>query len=1280
MKKRLLSVFLCLCMMLTMVPAALAVDDQDSPDTQTTQTEENTQEASGSLPAADENGLIKLENDVTLTKTYEVPTGSSAVLDLNGHTITINADVVGITVKGENTKLTIQDSGDNGTITRGSSCSTAYTSGILEVNDGGTIEMNAGTIDAVYNEEDKSNNTGWYGVTVFNDSTFVMNGGKINAGWAAAATNGTNTTTSSTYGNNAKIIINDGTLTSSSDYAIYAPAQDGVTTINGGTIMGYWGAIQLKRGTLDISGGTFENNGVSSVTKPDDQHDGTTPDHAAAISLTSDYGAISATIRGGTFTTQNGNDVIKVTEKSANKVDVSIIGGTFSNDISQYLKTGYVCTKEGAYYVVAPLGVENAAAESGGVYYETLSKAIEGAGNAQTITLLKNVQENVTIPAGKSLCLDLNGKTLTETTAMVVQGTLTIQDRTAVSDPVVGSDYEDVSYTSGVIINTGNGDGIVVQSGGSLNLESGKVKATGNCGIYVLGNQAPESSVETGKEPYNSQLVMTGGYIEAPEFGAAAAGRGAKLSIQDGVIVAHNNAAVAGNGTNSSERYDGGTAIEISGGTIISHITSSGYIACGVYHPQKGSLTISGGTIYADGGVGVLMRGGTLEMTNGTVIATGTASGKVGDSREVQNCYGVQLDGKSSYYDHANTKIEISGGAISSDATVENVNKIDAEENSVTISGGYFTSDPSGYIADGCAALPSTEEGYAFMVGEMQGPVVEDVEPAAGVPVVDVSEIAEKDKEKAKEVAQSVQDNGVLAAAANSVLDKVTEDQVEAAGEALKDSGVSVDGPINTYVQTYLNVTPTAYNESSFTLDIQPMYRVVASTAESASEIKVIDEVTEGANAVALEGSEKPLDIQTMTVSITLPTNFVASETQNVYVQHKDYEYEAQVKKEGEQQEATYIATFTNPHGFSVFTITTESAAVAEVNGNRYTSFQAAVDATGDNGTVKVLNANAALNATISGSSKTIYVENGTDESITVTINGTTKTIAQNQSETFTYTHSSSSGTTRYSVEVRGTTGGTVTASPTRAAKGATVTLTVRADEGYQLDGLTVTDSKGGTVKLTDKGSGTYTFTMPASKVTVQATFTQNQSGTLPFTDVKTGDWFYEAVQYVYDKGMMTGVSADRFAPASTTTRGMIVTILYRLENEPAVSGDLPFTDVESGAWYADAVAWAAANDIVNGTSATTFAPNSPITREQMATMLYRFAQYKGMDAVTLQENLTGYPDGDQVSDYAIPAMNWAVGQGLIAGMENGTLVPQGSATRAQVATILMRFCENVMQ
>ncbi|MEI3310906.1 MAG: S-layer homology domain-containing protein [Evtepia gabavorous] len=184
---------------------------------------------------------------------------------------------------------------------------------------------------------------------------------------------------------------------------------------------------------------------------------------------------------------------------------------------------------------------------------------------------------------------------------------------------------------------------------------------------------------------------------------------------------------------------------------------------------------------------------------------------------------------------------------------------------------------------------------------------------------------------------------------------------------------------------------------------------------------------------------------------------------------------------------------------------------------------------------------------------------------------------------------------------------------------------------------------------------------------------------TEPFADVSRGDWFYEAVQYVYDKGMMTGVSADRFAPASTTTRGMIVTILYRLENEPAVSGGSAFTDVENGAWYADAVAWAAANDIVNGTSATTFAPNSPITREQMAAILYRYAAYKGYD-VSQKADLSGYTDAASISGYAKDALAWANAQKLITGVTDTTLNPQGSATRAQVATILMRLCETVVK
>ena len=260
--------------------------------------------------------------------------------------------------------------------------------------------------------------------------------------------------------------------------------------------------------------------------------------------------------------------------------------------------------------------------------------------------------------------------------------------------------------------------------------------------------------------------------------------------------------------------------------------------------------------------------------------------------------------------------------------------------------------------------------------------------------------------------------------------------------------------------------------------------------------------------------------------------------------------------------------------------------------------------------------------------------------------------------------------TTKYTLSFD-TNGGSAIAKVTKE-KGTTVDLGqyVPTREGYTFAGWYSDEA------LTQK----VTSVKLNGNTTVYAKWTENAvTPTLPFTDVKSGDWFYEAVQYVYDKGMMTGVSADRFAPASTTTRGMIVTILYRLENEPAVSGDLPFTDVESGAWYADAVAWAAANDIVNGTSATTFAPNSPITREQMAAILYRYAAYKGYD-VSQKADLSGYTDAASISGYAKDALAWANAQKLITGVTDTTLNPQGSATRAQVATILMRLCETVVK
>ena len=268
-----------------------------------------------------------------------------------------------------------------------------------------------------------------------------------------------------------------------------------------------------------------------------------------------------------------------------------------------------------------------------------------------------------------------------------------------------------------------------------------------------------------------------------------------------------------------------------------------------------------------------------------------------------------------------------------------------------------------------------------------------------------------------------------------------------------------------------------------------------------------------------------------------------------------------------------------------------------------------------------------------------------------------------------------------YRIDIPAAEGGTVTADPAAAKAGATVTLTATPDEGYAVGTITVTDRFGDAVKVTENADGTYTFTMPNGQVTVKATFveTEEPAPAEPFPDVDENDWFYDEVVYVYENGLMNGVENNQFAPNTATNRAMLATILYRLAGEPAVSGDLPFTDVAAGTWYTDAVLWAAQNGIVNGLGENTFAPMNTLTREQLVTMLYRYAEAKGYD-VSASADLSGYPDAGQVQDYAQPAMAWAVAENIIQGMEDGTLKPAGNASRAQIATILMRFCEDVAQ
>lgn len=264
-----------------------------------------------------------------------------------------------------------------------------------------------------------------------------------------------------------------------------------------------------------------------------------------------------------------------------------------------------------------------------------------------------------------------------------------------------------------------------------------------------------------------------------------------------------------------------------------------------------------------------------------------------------------------------------------------------------------------------------------------------------------------------------------------------------------------------------------------------------------------------------------------------------------------------------------------------------------------------------------------------------------------------------------------------YRIDVTTTEGGTVDKDPAAAKAGETVTLTPAPEEGYQVGTVTVTDRFGDAVEVTENADGTYTFTMPNGQVKVAVTFVESQPEPLPFTDVNEGDWFHDAVRYVYDNGLMDGVGDGQFAPNATTTRAQLVTILYRLAGEPDVSGQSDFTDVAAGQWYTDAVLWAAEKGIVNGISDTEFAPSGDLTREQLATILYRYAEGMGYD-VSTQADLSGFPDAGDIQSYATEALSWAVAEGLLQGFEDDSLQPGGTATRAQIATILMRFCETV--
>lgn len=997
-------------------------------------------------------------------------------------------------------------------------------------------------------------------------------------------------------------ITGNGTLDAKKDdcYAVDVQDETAKATLENGTFVGNITTVYVFEGTLVVKDGSYSIKQLNS--------NGVQNQYGLTINCyDQNYknGTAKVLITGGTFA-------------HFNPVD-NAAEGTGTN----FATSGYETVEGTDGLYTAQVKSDNAAAIDD-VQYATLADAVAAANNGDTVTLLKNTVEDVVIPAGKTITLDLNGKKLTNKTGHTItveQGaTLTINGEGTV---------DNVTHQKTTIYNKGT----VTLNGGTYDRSKEDGIKDSNTYYTLLnhGTMTVANVTVNNKGGYSS--LFENGYFDYSK---------SKDGIDNPTLTIESGTFTGGINT---VKNDDGAKMTINGG-IFTNYAQSAFQNHNIATINGG--TFNGATVYAILNCGATCSSGDAPDQHQLTITGGNFNGKIykgGDSK----------DGKTHY-----------------------------DIGSISISGGYFTTDPSAYVASGYVAGTSDVSGYSYKVVEKTNTGSIIVKPAVAEPEVNVSDkISESDKAKVEDAAKSVEVPTLGAAAGDKVAAISKTD-----AESLVAEAPNLQNP-TLYVQTALKVEPTAYNAENKTLalEITPQYRVVASTATTADEIKL------DKNAQVVQDYQ-PMNITKATVvTMELPDGFAVDNGAKLSIQHTKsngtVEYYTGTVTE---QNGKHLLTFTT-NGFSPFVISVPAASIGE---NVYPTLQAAVEnVKNNNETIKL--AKDVDEATVVTVAKSIKFTVNTDgkkfdaaKNIVAGSNTTVKVTGESSPYTYEFTYTkpssggssggSSSGKTTYKVTTSAVNNGGVNASPSNAEKGAAITITLSPDKGYKLDKLTVTDGSGKTVSTVKKSDTVYTFTMPASAVKVGVSYvkaTETPSKT-KFNDVSANDWFASAVDYVTGKGMMNGTADNTFSPKANTTRGMVVTVLYRLENQPSTSA-ASFTDVASGAYYANAVAWANANGIVSGYGSGKFGPNDKVTREQLAAILYRYAQYKKYDvSVGEDTNILSYDDAQSISSYAIPAIQWACGAGVVTGKSGSKLDPKGNATRAEVAAMLMRFCENV--
>lgn len=1037
-----------------------------------------------------------------------------------------------------------------------------------------TLDLNGKTL---------TNKTGEHTIIVENGATLTITGNgivdNVSHGKAAVYNEGTVTLAGGTF----KRSVEKGTYSpySGNGNSWYTIANYGTMEINTGVTVENAGGYSsmIRNGSdrvtancyLTIKGGNFAG-GINTVKN---DRFGVLTINGGNFSNTAQYVIMNwnkAEITAGTFQTLDTASAVLFTsayDSDANTVgNLTISGGEFkrASDTQEMIVDHYDASNSGTATVTGgkfdadistyvPDGyIYNG--ETNTVEQLTVNNAVAKIGD----TPYKTLADAITAAKG-------DGKTIVLLKDITATGAISAASGETFTIDLNGHTYARIRKGDVASVYPG-----IYVNGGNLTIADSSANGTGKVINEVVAGANSGAQSNGAYVSNNGSLTMTGGAIEAKtcyrdSFGVAVFS-GSTFTMENGSVSA-GGFGITGNGIAGV----GNTHVIIKNGTVTGG-------ALGIYQPQNGELIISGGTII--GGTGIEIKSGnvTIEITgNPTISATGTPTHTPSSNGNSTSGYSIAAVENHNYGGSAT--VSIGSGSYKGEVKILQDNEVEENQKAtISITGGVFSTDPSDYVANGHYVDASNNGDYPYIVEQGTKPdgaliVVKDATAAS------VSDSVSEADKSAVETAVS---------SGKTSVDGVAEAVSASKAALVSSANITPAAADKVEVEVKVNVTVTAANLSAGTLTFEAKPTATITVTRS-------DNTTEKKENVSVPNSM--LNGQPITVKLPLPTVdgklFTPKQIKHTS-SDGSVEYFLDTQKTGAK-------TFEIKDGCAVFTIT------------KFSTFE------------------------LSG--KVTYVAPS-------------------------YSSGSSSDPT-YSVSTPSKTEhGTVTVSPKSASKGDTVTVTVKPDSGYVLETLTVTDKNGNELTLKDKGNGKYTFTMPAGKVEVKATFMEDNSMLNFFYDVPNNAYFYEAVKWAVKNGITTGVGNDLFAPEQPCTRAQIVTFLWRAAGSPEPKGAASgMTDVVSGSYYEKAVAWAIENGITTGTTTSTFSPDATCTRAQAVTFLARALKAKAASAAEFSD----VPNDSYFAD----AVAWAAANGVTEGIGGGLFGSDNDCTRGQIVTFLYR-------